>query len=147
MFLFYLVVIWLLYMIISRGWLKKCLCRKKRSYSTNTSIIRPARTGSIRYSVPSSRVSVESPQSPPSYNSIVADNSSIASAPSSLDTSSNATLTLYPLLPVPAPEPSNRGQCLVDGKNHGSDEFICYHHDPINGCNGIFGQKVKKARR
>lgn len=126
-FLLYVAIAWLCYLAISRGWFKKCLFRRKRTQ--DTLIARPLRTPIIRYR------SVKAPsndlEQPPPYASIEMNS---PSAPA-MDESSSVTYH----------SEVASDSCLVKHKNKNQkmSDFICHSHDPVNGCSGSFGQKVK----
>jgi len=148
MFIFYVLILWLCFhLFITRGWLRKCCCPKKEEFSRDdSSIIRPVKTSSVRYTMPPlSKPLVKSGKSisitarplkplpsPPPYNSIVIDN-----PPSAPITRDNET-SLYPTLAPLMGESSS--QCFIKYSNEAHDpkDFICHHHDPIHGCNGSF---------
>ena len=141
MFILYVVIIWVCYIVISKGWLKKCCCFKKKIpiSRSDSSIIRPIRTPSVRYTVPSQS------SSPPPYNSVVEENPSAPIVFVDNETSSD-TSPLYPSLESVESEPSQ--QCFIkySSKNKSLENFVCHHHDPIHGCNGTFDRKSKSKK-
>lgn len=146
MFLIYVAVIWLLIVCLLQGWYKKLLCCfRKRKVRNDSSIIRPVRTSSIRYSKPSETVILRPDQGPPPYESI----SEEATAPIVVSNDEPPTIAhSVGYRPDGSIVGSNlwtdKSSCFLRKIPEGQDSanFVCHHHDPIHGCNGIFRQKM-----
>lgn len=138
-FLVIVLVIYIIYLAFSKGWITKCLCGDEKKKNNDLPIIRPMK--SVNFSVSnvstssSSRLSrkVDEPQPPP-YSSVVAEESEIPSAP--LLASMSVLKTNSPL------------NCVVKSIRKGQEmkNFVCHHHSPesAQGCSGSFSQKLKK---
>jgi len=135
MFLLYIAIIWLLFTCISRGWFKKIVClKRRRNIRKDSSIIRPVRTASVHFSKPSENVSLKTEPEPPPYASVAIE------TPDSLEAIATAPF----FKPITSPAPWSDGtSCYVKTIPDGQDSrnFVCHHHDPIHGCNGVFNQK------
>ncbi len=129
-FILIVVLIYLFYQALVRGWFQKCFCPKRNRYQ-ETSIVRPIRTPIIRYSSASrTNDEIELP-SPPSYTSIVDEK-----APSA------------PLLDPDSVMAVVDGPCVVKhDSNQKPEDFVCHNHDPVHGCSGSFRKKGKKSRK
>lgn len=146
-FLVYLLIIWVIYIAISRGWVKKCIQYGSRQRRYNDlSIARPFKppfAGRPLGLNPESRE--DNYLVPPPYSSVVMDmerNNHQPSAP---------LLELNPLASpyVPAASPSvSKNGCVIRDQKGNPDYFICNQHDPnsVQGCSGYF-TKPKKSKK
>jgi hypothetical protein len=130
-FFIYVIVLYITYLAVVNGWFKKCFCPKRRQYELQSApIIRPARAPIIRYnSAPQKIVEELEFPSPPPYVSVVDEKT--------------------PSAPLLDPDDvSDDSKCLIKHTN-GQDpkDFICHHHDPINGCSGSYPKKASKKSR
>jgi len=129
-FFVYVLIIWLCYIALVRGWFKKLFCPvKKRTH--DLPVMRPIRTPIIRYRAPSARILDDlEAQGPPPYASIVDPSAPLMGNGQvciSSDTSSNDACNIK----------LGRNQKLCD--------FQCHAHDPIYGCTGVFRKRSKKS--
>jgi hypothetical protein len=129
-FFVYVIVIYIIYLALVNGWIKKCFCPKRRQYQ-EAPIIRPARAPIIRYSSSSQKFAESELSGPPSYTSVVDEKTPSA-----------------PLLDPNDAIHSNDSKCFIKHTN-GQDpkDFMCHHHDPINGCSGSYQKKSGKKNR
>lgn len=137
-FFIYAACAWVIYIVISKGWLTRCIRMARRKPKPQGPILRPLRS-SVRYPPRPPLVRKDPEMSPPPYSSVTqAPYQSPPSAPSE-------DPELQAMVAWSAPDDSysiQMDKCVSKSGEGDMQNFVCSIHAPLSskGCSGYFAQ-------